>query len=511
MNKDNTIYMHNLTRGFQPFVITKLPKFLEDAPIGSKTYGIKKTLQEKLDEINEMIFNQTIGRINYDLLQIGRNGLNDYVEFDFIDFKEYMNERSELYETFKYWLEGIDIGTSCVKENNNFSLDSLINNMKMINENFVKDEITDIDFYSGAKIDICPVYISESCKNNLIEKEVELMEFDKENKNKRVYNVDNEVHLDKNNISSFTFDEYAEKVTDYLNNNYNYKVYSIEVVEKAILDYLEKNLTKEDFELINDCRKSGNKIPVIKFTFKDKEFLKDKLTTSFSLKPLEFEHDKFEVIEDFDTSSLYALCNPVLRKLIERDNSKTEEEWFERDNELRAMIPSIKFTERNIQYGKIKEVPEKINDTLSDKELIENIDKAVVILKESTETITNESVKRILKDDNTIPKEVIELLNLFLGDNNNTEVNEKKFIEYCMKIYEKIKDTDLSVEDCRKIVNKIDDKCEELELDINTIKNLIPEKLMEKINFSLNRFERLKNDIHNKLLIEISGDNNDEE
>ena len=158
MNKDNTIYMHNLTRGFQPFVITKLPKFLEDAPIGSKTYGIKKTLQEKLDEINEMIFNQTIGRINYDLLQIGRNGLNDYVEFDFIDFKEYMNERSELYETFKYWLEGIDIGTSCVKENNNFSLDSLINNMKMINENFVKDEITDIDFYSGAKIDICPFY-----------------------------------------------------------------------------------------------------------------------------------------------------------------------------------------------------------------------------------------------------------------------------------------------------------------------------------------------------------------
>ena len=528
MNKDNTIYMHNLTRGFQPFVIAKLPKFLEDAPIGSKSYEIKKTLQEKLDEINEMILNQTIGRINYDLLQIGRDsGLND-----FIDFKEYMNERSELYETFKYWLEGIDIGTSCVKENNNFSLDSLINNMKMINENFVKDETTDIDFYSGAKIDICPVYtedettgyslrrlgkiigdldsvyISESCKNNLIEKEVELMEFNKENKNKRVYNVDNEVHLDKNNISSFTFDEYAEKVTDYLNNNYNYKVYSIEVVEKAILDYLEKNLTKEDFELINDCRKSGNKIPVIKFTFKDKEFLKDKLTTSFSLKPLEFEHDKFEVIEDFDTSSPYALLNPVLRKLIERDNSKTEEEWFERNDELQEMIPCIK----DIHYGKIK-VPEKINDTLSDKELIENIDKdkAVDILKESTETITNESVKQILKDDNMIPEEVIKLLNLFLGDNNNTEVNEKKFIEYCMKIYEKIKDTDLSVEDCRKIVNKIDDKCEELELDINTIKNLIPEKLMEKINFSLNRFERLKNNIHNKLLIEISGDNNGEE
>ena len=206
-------------------------------------------------------------------------------------------------------------------------------------------------------------------------------------------------------------------------NTYNikpdYKVYSIEVVEKAILDYLEKNLTKEDFELINDCRKSGNKIPVIKFTFKDKELLKDKFTTSFSLKPLEFEHDKFEVIEDFDTSSPYALCNPVLRKVIERDNSKTEEEWFERDNELRAMIPSIKSTERNIQYGKIKEVPEKINDTLSDKELIENIDKAVDILKESTETITNESVKRILKDDNMIPEEVIELLNFFLGEDNN--------------------------------------------------------------------------------------------
>ena len=118
--------------GFPNLVRTKLPKFLEDAPIGSKSYGIKKTPQEKLDEINEMIFNQTIGRINYDLLQIGRdNGLNDYVEFD---FKEYMNERSELYETFKYWLEGIDRGTSCVKENNNFSLDSLINNMKMINE-----------------------------------------------------------------------------------------------------------------------------------------------------------------------------------------------------------------------------------------------------------------------------------------------------------------------------------------------------------------------------------------